>query len=55
MNITEMNPAAEIILGYREDELINKPIAYLLDGENDDHESLFKDLNDKLDNIKENS
>ncbi|MEA3469669.1 MAG: ATP-binding protein [Thermodesulfobacteriota bacterium] len=49
MNITEMNPTAEIILGYREDELINKPIDFLLEGDQDDYECLFLDLDDKLD------
>jgi len=51
MNITEVNKAAEIALGYSEDELLGKPIDYLLENENNGRECLFLDEEDALDSV----
>lgn len=49
MNITEINRAAELALGYTEKELLGKPIDFLLEDRHSGQKCLFIDESDELD------
>ncbi len=49
MNITEINRAAELTLGYTEKELLGKPIDFLLEDRHNGQKCLFTDESDELD------
>lgn len=49
MNITEVNKAAELTLGYSEEELLGKPIDFLLEDGHNGQKCLFADESDELD------
>lgn len=49
MNITEINRAAELTLGYSEKELLGKPIDFLLEDRHNGQKCLFTDESDELD------
>jgi len=49
MEITEINKAAEMLLGYREDELRGKPLDYIFAEKNNGHKCLYVDTADQMD------
>jgi PAS domain S-box-containing protein len=49
MEISEVNKAAEILLGYRGDELLGKPLDYLFAEKNKNNKCLYLDAADSMD------
>ncbi len=49
MEITEINKAAEMLLGYHEEELRGKPLDYIFAEKNNGHKCLYGDAADEMD------